>query len=91
MRRIVLALLATAAFGLVGASSALAAPVNGAAVAQLGLEVDGVIQVRDGCGRNAHREGGHCVRGCGEGWYFSPRRRHCIHGERPVPGGSGGN
>ena len=89
MRRIVLALAATAAFGLMGASGALAAPANGAAIAQLGHQADEVIQVRQGCGRNAHREGGRCVRGCGEGWWCSPRRRHCIQGDKPIPGSSG--
>jgi hypothetical protein len=91
MRRTTLALLATAAFGLMGAAGAVAAPFNGAAITQLGHQADGIIQIRQGCGRNAHREGGHCVRGCGEGYWFSPRRRHCIAGAKPVPGSSGGN
>jgi len=91
MRRIALVFLAPAAFALLGASGAAAGPVNGAAIAPLAQQTNGVIQVRDRCGRNAHKDAsGRCVRGCGEGWYFSPRRRHCvIAGEKAPPGGTG--
>jgi hypothetical protein len=41
---------------LVGASTASAAPANGAALAQAAQQVDQVItQVRQGCGRGWHR------------------------------------
>ena len=67
--RIALATLVVAGFGLVGASGAFAAPANGAAIAELGHQTDQVIQVRDSCGIGRHRRFGHCVPGCGQGWY----------------------
>ena len=69
MCRIALATLVVAGFGLVGASGAFAAPANGAAIAELGHQTDQVIQVRDLCGIGRHRRFGHCVPGCGQGWY----------------------
>jgi hypothetical protein len=69
MRRIDLAMLVAAGFGLVGASCASAAPVNGPAIAELGRLVDQVMQVRDSCGRGRHRRFGQCVPGCGRGWF----------------------
>jgi hypothetical protein len=71
MRRIALAMLAAAEFGLVGASGASAAPANGAAVAELGHQTNQIIQVRESCGLGRHRSlnSGHCVPGCGPGWF----------------------
>ena len=69
MCRIALATLVVAGFGFVGASGAFAAPANGAAIAELGHQTDQVIQVRDSCGIGRHRRFGHCVPGCGQGWY----------------------
>jgi hypothetical protein len=69
MRRTALVMLVAAVFGLVGASGASAAPANGAAIAELGHLVDRVMQVRESCGRGRHRSWGHCVPGCGPGWF----------------------
>jgi hypothetical protein len=69
MRRITLAMLVAAGYGLVGASDGSSAPVNGAAIAQLGHLANQVMQVRDSCGRGQHRRWGHCVPGCGPGWF----------------------
>jgi hypothetical protein len=55
MRRITLAMLVAAVYGLVGASGASAAPANGAVIAELQRLFDQVIQVRDSCGRGRHR------------------------------------
>jgi hypothetical protein len=71
MRRIALAMLVATGYGLVGASGVSAAPASGAAIAELGHLVDQVMQVRESCGRGRHRSSasGHCVPGCGPGWY----------------------
>jgi hypothetical protein len=69
MRRITLAMLVATGYGLVGASGGSSAPANGAAIAQLGNLADQVMQVRDSCGRGRHRSWGHCVPGCGPGWF----------------------
>jgi hypothetical protein len=69
MRRITLAMLVATGCGLVGASGGSSAPANGAAIAQLGNLADQVMQVRDSCGRGWHRRWGHCVPGCGPGWF----------------------
>jgi hypothetical protein len=69
MRRVALAMLVAAGFALFGAWGASAAPVNGSAIAELGYVVDHVLQVRDSCGRGRHRRFGHCVPGCGPGWF----------------------
>jgi hypothetical protein len=61
MRRITLAMLIAAGFGLVGASGASAAPANGAAIAELGHQTDEVVQVRESCGLGRHRIWAHCV------------------------------
>ena len=89
MQKTILALLGAAAFGLLGASSVLAAPANGAAVGQLSQQSDQMIQVRGGCGRTMHRNmAGECRPGCGAGWHFSNRAGHCVTGPRIVsPGG----
>jgi hypothetical protein len=63
------ALVAAAWFGLVGGADVSAAPANGAAIAGLGHLDDQVVQVRDSCGRGRHRSFGHCVPGCGPGWF----------------------
>jgi hypothetical protein len=68
-RRAALAMLDAAGFGLVPASGASATPANGTALAALGHLVDQVMQVRDSCGRGRHRSFGHCVPGCGPGWF----------------------
>jgi hypothetical protein len=64
-----LATLVAIGFGLVGASAASAAPANGAAIAELGHLSAQVMQARDSCGRGRHRRFGHCVPGCGSGWF----------------------
>jgi hypothetical protein len=69
MRRIAFAMLVATGYGLVGASGASSTPANGAAIAQLGRLADQVMQVRDSCGRGRHRRFGHCVPGCGLGWF----------------------
>jgi hypothetical protein len=69
MRRIALGMLVAIAYGVVGTSGTFAAPANGPAIAELGHLVDQVMQVRDSCGRGRHRSFGHCVPGCGPGWY----------------------
>jgi hypothetical protein len=75
MRRTPLVMLVAAGFGL-SASGASAAPANGAAIAGLGHPADQVMQVRDSCGRGRHRSWGHCVPGCGPGWFqpYPPAR-----------------
>jgi hypothetical protein len=77
MRRIALAMLVAAVFGLAGASGASAAPANGAAIAELGHQTDEVIQVRESCGLGRHRNWGHCVPGCGPGWFQPYPEAHC--------------
>jgi hypothetical protein len=69
MRKTALATLTAAGFGLVGACGASAAPANGAAIAELGYLAYYVMQVRESCGRGRHRSYGHCVPGCGPGWF----------------------
>jgi hypothetical protein len=69
MRKTALATLVGVGFGLAGACGASAAPANGAAISELGHLADHVIQVREGCGRGRHRNLGHCVPGCGLGWF----------------------
>jgi hypothetical protein len=69
MRKTALATLVAAGFGLAGACGASAAPANGAAIAELGHLADHVMQVREGCGLGRHRRLGHCVPGCGFGWF----------------------
>ena len=69
MRRIALAMLVATGYGLVGTSGASAAPANGAAIAELGRQTDQFIQVRESCGLGRHRNWGHCVPGCGPGWF----------------------
>jgi hypothetical protein len=69
MRKTTLAMLVAAGFGIVYGSGASAAPANGAAIAELGHWADHVIQAREGCGRGRHRNLGHCVPGCGFGWF----------------------
>jgi hypothetical protein len=77
MRRIALAMLVAAGFGLMGASCASAAPANGAAIAELGEQTDQVIRVRDSCGVGRHRNWGYCVPGCGLGWFQPYPEAHC--------------
>jgi hypothetical protein len=77
MRRIALAMLVAAVFGLAGASGASAAPANGAAIAELGHQTDEVIQVRESCGLGRHRNWAHCVPGCGPGWFQPYPEAHC--------------
>jgi len=84
MRRTLLALIAVGGLGLVGVSGAMGAPTGGLSLGAVDQSTD-VIQVRQGCGRASHREGGQCVRGCGDGWHYSPRYRHCIRGARQIP------
>jgi hypothetical protein len=69
MWKTALATLVAAGFGLVSGSGASAAPANGAAIAELGRMADHVTLVRDSCGRGRHRSFGHCVPGCGPGWF----------------------
>jgi hypothetical protein len=69
MRKTTFATLAAAGFWLVGACGASAAPANGVAIAELGHLADHVMQVRESCGRGRHRSFGHCVPGCGPGWF----------------------
>jgi hypothetical protein len=69
MRRIALAMLVATGFGLVGAWGVSAAPANGATIAEIWHLADQVMQVRDSCGRGRHRSSGHCVPGCGPGWF----------------------
>jgi hypothetical protein len=69
MRNTTLAMLVAAGFGIVYGSGAFAAPANGGAIAELGHLADQVIQARDSCGRGRHRRFGHCVPGCGFGWF----------------------
>jgi hypothetical protein len=64
-----LSVLVATGFGLVAASGATAAPANGSAIAEVAHRTDAVIQIRDGCGRGRHRNMGHCVPGCGPGWF----------------------
>jgi hypothetical protein len=88
MRKTVVALLSAAAFGLMGASGAWAFQANGAALGQLGQQTDGVLQVRDGCGRAMYRDGGgSCRRGCGPGWHYSNRAGHCVTGPKIISPG----
>jgi hypothetical protein len=63
------AMLVATRFGLGAASGASAAPANGSAIAESGQRIDPVIQIREGCGRGRHRNLGHCVPGCGFGWF----------------------
>ena len=63
------AMMVATGLGLFAASGASAAPANGAAIAELGQRTDPVIQIREGCGRGRHRNLGHCVPGCGPGWF----------------------
>ena len=89
MRNTLLALIAAAGLGLVGVSGAVAVPASGPSLEALSQSSD-LIQVRQGCGRGHSRDAsGHCVRGCGEGWHYSHRSRHCVSGPRMVPGGTG--
>jgi hypothetical protein len=69
MRKSALAMLLAPGFVIVCASGASAVPLSGAAVAELGHLADHVMQVRDSCGRGRHRSFGHCVPGCGPGWF----------------------
>jgi hypothetical protein len=86
-RRIALAMLVAAGFGLIGASGVSAAPANGAAIAEVGHQADQVIQVRESCGPGRHRNWGHCVPGCGPGWFQPYPEAHCLprDGDRAVP------
>ena len=84
MQKTLLALIAAAGLGLVGVSGAIGAPTGGLSLGTLNQSTD-VIQVRQGCGRGYHREAGRCVRGCGEGWHYSHRSRHCVFGPRNIP------
>ena len=78
MRRIVLAMLIAAGFGIIGASGGSAAPANGVAIAELIVhQTDRVIQVRESCGVGRHRNWGHCVPGCGPGWFQPYPDAHC--------------
>jgi hypothetical protein len=63
------AMLVATGFGLGAASGASAAPANGSAIAESGQRIDPVIQIRQGCGLGRHRNLGHCVPGCGFGWF----------------------
>ena len=69
MRRTAIAMLVATGFGLAAATGASAAPANGAAIAEIGQVIEQVMQVRDSCGRGRHRRWGHCVPGCGAGWF----------------------
>jgi len=84
MKKTMLALIAAAGLGLVGASGAMGAPTSGLSLGTLD-QSSNVIQVRQGCGRGSHREAGRCVRGSGEGWHYSHRSRHCVVGPRNIP------
>jgi len=88
MQKTLLALIAAAGLGLVSVSGAIGAPTGGLSLETLDQSTD-VIQVRQGCGRGQHREAGHCVRGCGEGWHYSHRSRHCVIGPRQERDGGG--
>jgi hypothetical protein len=77
MRKTALATLVAVGFGLAGAGGASAAPANGAAIAELGHLADQLIQVREGCGLGPHRRFGHCVPGCGFGWFQPYRQAAC--------------
>jgi len=66
MRAILAAIVFAAGIGFVGASSASATPANGLAIVGASQHTDLLNQVRDGCGREHHRNRwGHCV--CDEG------------------------
>jgi hypothetical protein len=78
MRKIALAMLVAVGFGLAGACGASAAPANGGAIAELRHLADYVIQVRDSCGRGRHRRFGHCVPGCGFGWFQPYPQARCL-------------
>ena len=81
MQRTVLAMLVAGGFGLFGALPASAAPADGAAVAKLGHQSGRIIQVLGNCGRGWHRSRwGHCIPGCGPGWYQPYPGAHCqVH------------
>ncbi len=78
MRETSLATLVVVGFGLVSACGASAAPANGGAIAKLGHLADQVMQVRDSCGRGRHRRFGHCVPGCGPGWFQPYPQARCL-------------
>jgi hypothetical protein len=55
MRAIFAAVIFVAGFGILGASTAPAAPANGAAIAQANADTSQVQSVMGGCGRGWHR------------------------------------
>jgi hypothetical protein len=78
MRETNLATLVVVGFGLLYGSGACAAPANGRAIAELGHLADQVMRVRDSCGRGRHRRFGHCVPGCGPGWFQPYPQARCL-------------
>lgn len=86
MQKVLLALVAIVGIGTFSAPAVMAGPADGAAISKLRNSSDLTIEVREGCGAGRHKDSaGVCVRGCGEGWYYSHRSRHCVRGPRLVP------
>jgi len=87
MQKVLLALIAIIGIAALSALAAMAGPADGVAISKLRNPSDLIIEVREGCGAGRHKDSaGVCVRGCGEGYYYSHRSRHCVVGPKPERG-----